>query len=206
MRASGRPTLQTLAVIAVVFLCQQVVGLFGPAEYVLFVFDPGVGARPWTAVTHVYAHANLGHLLSNALGLALVGPLVARRTSTLRFHTFFVATGVVAGLGEVFLGSLVGPPTGVVGASGAIFALFGYLLAGNVVTAGVLDRLDLSRRAQVALFVAVAVLVTLATGSPRAALVGHAVGFACGLLTGRLRLLDRTRPDQRSAADVPGRH
>jgi len=201
MRLRGRPTLQTLAVIGVVFLVQQVTGLLGGLQYVLFVLDATVAARPWTAVTHVYAHANTGHLLANVLGLALAGPLVARRTSTLRFHAFFVATGVLAGLAEVFLGSLVGPPSGVVGASGAIFGLFGYLLTGNPVAAGLLDRLNLSRRAQLALFVAVAVLVTLATASPRAALIGHAVGLGLGLAAGRSRVLD-VRPRRHTTPGI----
>jgi membrane associated rhomboid family serine protease len=201
MRLRGRPTLQTLAVIVVVFLVQQMTGLLGGLQYALFVLDAAVAARPWVAVIHVYAHANAGHLLANVLGLALAGPLVARRTSTLRFHAFFVTTGVLAGLAEVFLGSLVGPPSGVVGASGAIFGLFGYLLTGNPVAAGLLDRLDLSRRAQLALFVAVAVLVTLATASPRAALIGHAVGFGLGLAAGRSRVLD-VRPRRRSTPGI----
>lgn len=190
MRFQGRPTLQTLLVIGVVFLAQQVAALLGLFHNFLFVLDPTVPARPWSVVSHVYAHANTGHLFANALALVLAGPLVARRTTTLRFHAFFLTTGALAGLSEVFLGGLLGPPSGVVGASGAIFALFGYLVAGNPVTAGVLDRLNLSVRAQFLLFAVVAVLVTLATASPRAALIGHAVGFGLGLVAGRLRVLD----------------
>ncbi|MFT4921737.1 MAG: membrane associated rhomboid family serine protease [Haloarculaceae archaeon] len=204
MRLTGRPTLQTLAAIGVVFLVQLVTGIFGPLQYFLFVLDPTVAARPWTLVAHVYAHAGPGHLLTNAVALAIVGPLVSRRTSTARFHVFFLTAGALGGLAEVFLGGLLGPPAGVVGASGAIFALFGYLLTGNVVTAGVLDRLDLSRRVQVVLLAVVAVLVTLATGSPRAALIGHAVGFSIGLVVGRLQLLDlsaRERPASQGVDD-----
>jgi membrane associated rhomboid family serine protease len=205
MQFRGRPTLQTLAVVGVVFLVQQVTGLLGPLQYALFVLDPTVFVRPWSAVTHVYAHANVGHLLANTVALALAGPLVAWRTSTVRFHAFFVVTGVLAGLGEVFLGVLFGPPSGVVGASGAIFALFGYLLTGNAVAAGLLDRLALSRRTQLALFAVVAVLVTLATASPRTALIGHAVGLGTGLVAGRLRLLDLRGRQQPSRGVETGR-
>jgi len=201
MRLRGRPTLQTLVAVAVVFLLQQVTGLLGSLRYVLFVLDPTIVARPWSAVTHVYAHANAGHLLANALGLALAGPLVARRTTTVRFHAFFVTVGVLAGLAEVFLGGLLGPPSGVVGASGAIFGLFGYLLTGNPVAAGLFDWLDLSARAQVALFAVVAILATLATASPRAALIGHAVGFGLGLAAGRSQILDVSPASQSPAVD-----
>lgn len=204
MRLRGRPTLQTLAVLGVVFLLQQVTGLLGGLRYGLFVLDVTVAVRPWSAITHVYAHANVSHLLANAVGLALAGSLVARRTTTLRFHAFFVTVGGLAGLAQVFLGGLFGSPSGVVGASGAIFGLFGYLLAGNSVAAGLFDWLDLSVRAQVGVFLVVAVLVALATASPRAALVGHAVGFALGLAAGRVRALD-VRPATQSAGAVDGR-
>jgi membrane associated rhomboid family serine protease len=190
MTLDGRPTLQTLAVVATVFVLQQAAGLLGRAEAVLFYLDVTVAARPWTAVSHVYAHAGPGHLLANAVALALAGPLVARRTTPARFHLFFVATGTVAGLAEVFGSGLLGPSATVVGASGAIFGLFGYLLTGNVVAAGLVDRLGLSGRTQLLLFAGIAVLVTLATASPRAALFGHAVGLLCGLAAGRVRLLD----------------
>jgi len=196
MDLQGRPTLQTLLVIGVVFLVQQVTGVFGSLQNALFVLDATVPARPWSAVTHVYAHANVSHLTANVIALALAGPLVARRTTTVRFHLFFVTVGVLAGLAEVFLGALVGPPSGVVGASGAIFGLFGYLLTGNVVATGLLDRLNLSARTQLALFLVVAVAVTLATASPRAALIGHGTGFALGLVAGRLRILDVSAPSQ----------
>jgi membrane associated rhomboid family serine protease len=86
----------------------------------------------------------------------------------------------------------------VVGASGAIFGLLGYLLTGNTVAAGLLDWLDLTGRAQLLLFLAVAVLVTLATASPRAALVGHAAGLVCGLVAGRVRLLDASASGRRA--------
>ncbi len=203
MHLRGRPALQTLVVIGVVFLLQQVTGLLGGLQYVLFVLDVTVAVRPWSAVSHVYAHAGLGHLLANAVGLALAGSLVARRTTTLRFHAFFVTVGGLAGLAQVFLGGLLGTAAGVVGASGAIFGLFGYLLTGNPVAAGLFDWLALSLRAQVALFLVVAALVTLLTASPRAALVGHAVGFALGLAAGRVRVLD-VRPAGQSAGTVDG--
>jgi membrane associated rhomboid family serine protease len=194
MRLRGRPTLQTLVAIGVVFLLQQVTGLVGGLQYGLFVLDPTVVARPWSAVTHVYAHAGLGHLLANAVGLALAGSLVARRTTTLRFHAFVLTVGVLAGLAQVFLGGLLGSPGGVVGASGAIFGLFGYLLTGNPVAAGLFDWLALPVRAQAAVLLVVAVVVTLATASPRAALVGHATGLTLGLAAGRVQALDVSPP------------
>jgi len=58
----------------------------------------------------------------------------------------------VAGITQVTLGGLLGPQTAVLGLSGAVFGLGGYLLASNVVSATLFDRLRLSTRAQFALF------------------------------------------------------
>lgn len=190
MVLAGRPTLQTLAVLLAVALIQSVVGLARGLEYALFVLDPTVTVRPWALVTSIYAHSGVAHLLANVVALAVLGPLVARRTTTLRYHAFFLTTGALAGLGEVYLGGLVGPAHAVWGASGGVLAFLGYLLAGNVVSTHALDRVDLSARAQLVLFGIVVAVVTLAASGPGAAVIGHATGFACGLVAGRARLLD----------------
>ncbi|MEF8780628.1 MAG: rhomboid family intramembrane serine protease [Haloferacaceae archaeon] len=182
------PTVETLAAFVVVKLLQPVAGLAGLAGY-LFVLSAPVAVAPWTLVTSVYAHANLAHLFANAVALVLVGPLVARRTTRLRFHLFFVSTGAIAGVAEVWFGGVIGP-RGVLGASGAVFALLGYLLAGNRASAALFDRVEVSPRAQLGLFLVVALVVTLATGGPGVALFAHFAGLVLGLLAGRLRLLD----------------
>lgn len=189
MRVRGRPTLETLALLGAVFVGQRMVGLAGWSD--LFVLAPPVTASPWTALTSVYAHLDLAHLVGNAVVLILVGPLVARRTSRLAFHGFFAATGAIAAIAEVALGGLLWTASPVLGASGAIFALLGYVLGGNVVSRVLLDRLALSARTQLVGLVVLAAVVTLATAGPRTALVGHATGLACGLAAGRLGLLDR---------------
>ena len=184
-----RASLETLAVALLVVAVRAalaVVGLDAP-----FALSLPLSVAPWTLVTGVYAHGSVGHLLANGIALLLVGPLVERRTTRLRFHAFVVATGALAGVTQVTLGGLFGPPTAVLGLSGAVFALGGYLLAGNVATATLFDRLRLPARAQLALFGALAVLLTLATAAPGVALLAHATGAFCGLLAGRVRLLAR---------------
>lgn len=178
------PTLETLVLVGVVFFLQRTAALVGLAVP-LFVLTPAFPVAPWTVVTSVYAHAGLAHLLSNAVTLALVGLLVEQTTTRLRFHAFFVATGALSGLAQVTLTS-----GGVLGASGAVFALIGYLLTANPVSAALFDRVRLSRRVQIGVFAVLAAVVTLATGAPGVALVAHFTGFALGLLAGRVRLLD----------------
>ncbi|WP_423996172.1 rhomboid family intramembrane serine protease [Halorubrum trapanicum] len=183
-----RATLETLGITLLVGATQallSLVGLFG-----LLALSTPVSVAPWTLVTSVYAHGSVGHLLANAVALLLVGPLVERRTTRLRFHAFVVATGALAGVAQVTVGSLLGPPSAVLGISGAVFALGGYLLAGNVVSATLFDRLRLSPRVQLLLFGLVAVVLTATTAAPGVALIAHATGAFCGLAAGRVGLLD----------------
>jgi membrane associated rhomboid family serine protease len=181
------PTVELLGIFAGVFVLQQVAGLVGvgPSWFALAL----PLARPWTLVTSVYAHASLSHLLANAVALALVGLPLERFTTRARFHTFVLVTGAVAGLVEVVVGSLTGGSVAVVGASGAILALYGYVLAGNPLSGGLLARLDLSRRANLLVLASVAVAVTILTAGTGVALVAHFTGVVLGTVAGRLRLL-----------------
>jgi len=184
-----RATLGTLGVACGVGLVQAVLGVLGADP--IFALSTPIALAPWTVVTSVYAHASFGHLLANALALLLVGPLVERRTTRLRFHAFVLTTGALAGLTQVIVGGLLGPAPAVLGVSGAVFALGGYALAGNALTTTLLAKLRLSPRAQLALFGLAAVVVTLMTAAPGVALLAHAAGAFCGLVAGRVGVLER---------------
>ena len=184
-----RATLETVGVVCLVGVVRAALGLVDLAS--ALALSAPLSTAPWTVVTSVYAHGSVGHLLANALALLLVGPLVERRTTRLRFHAFVVTTGALAGIAHVTIGGLFGPAAGVWGISGAVFALGGYLLAGNVVSTTLFDRLRLSPRTQLALLGGIAVLLTITTAAPGVALVAHATGAFLGLVAGRVGLLDR---------------
>jgi len=196
-RGSGSPVLEILAAFLVVFLLQLVTAL---ADLVggLFVLRPPVTEDPWTVVTSVYAHANLGHLVSNAVGLVVFGWPVARATTRLRFHAFFLVAGSLAGVSQILLSdvlaslpivSLAATP-GVLGASGGVFALLGYLLASNRLSSRLGALVRVSRTVALVGFVLIAAVLTLATASPGVALIAHFVGLLLGLVAGRAAVLD----------------
>ncbi|SIQ75610.1 Membrane associated serine protease, rhomboid family [Haladaptatus litoreus] len=191
MRLSRSPTIQTLIVFCVVYALQSVIRLVSPALMVsLFALSPPVAVRPWTLPLSVYAHINFGHLLSNAIALLFAGLLIERVTTRFRFHAYFLTVGIVAGVAQIWIGGLFSMTTpAVLGASGAVFGLFGYLIAGNPVADAVLGKLRLSRRAQIAVVFGLALLATLMTASPGVALIAHFTGFAVGLIAGRLHIL-----------------
>ncbi len=191
MRRLDSPTAELLAIFGFVYVIQQVASIVGLGVAWFALAAPAV--RPWTLVTGVYAHASLGHLLVNAVALALVGFAVERFTTRIRFHAFVLVTGMLAGLLELYVSDLVGPPVAVIGASGAILALYGYVVAGNPLTGGLLNRLNLSRRGKVVLVVVVAFAVTFLTAAPGVALIAHFAGFIFGLIAGRFHVLDTHR-------------
>lgn len=73
-------------------------------------------------------HAGFPHVAANSVGIALFGTMVAMRS---RRELVFVtlAGALVGGIGTWLFGSLVGRYGVHVGASGVVFAYFGYMLA-----------------------------------------------------------------------------
>lgn len=189
MSRSGSPTAQIIGIFVAVYLLQAFGGLIGLSAAWFALAAPAV--QPWTIVTSVYAHSGLNHLVVNALALLIVGLPLERFTSWLRFHGFFLVTGAIAGLVQIAVMDVLGSGTGVIGASGAILALYGYVIAGNRFAGGVLSRLSLSRRTKLLLLAIVASTVVVLTAGPGVALVAHGTGFALGLIAGRFALLGR---------------
>lgn len=53
---------------------------------------------PYQLITHMFVHANFGHLLSNMLGLFVFGPMLEHFWGPRRFFIFYMIAGVGAGL------------------------------------------------------------------------------------------------------------
>ncbi len=193
---NGWPVVETLAAFAIVFLLQWITAFAGVVGG-LFVLSTPITENPWTIITSVYAHSGPEHLLSNSVALVLFGWPVARATTRLRFHLFFILTGAVAGLSQVLVrDALAGAPiiqttgsVGVLGASGAVFALLGYLLASNRLSGTISELFSVPRWLTYLIFIGIAGVLTLATAQPGVALIAHFTGLLVGLLAGRLNLL-----------------
>jgi rhomboid protease GluP len=82
------------------------------------------GAEWWRAASHVFVHGDLPHLASNMLFLLLVGPFVERLLGSMRFALVYL----FAGLGGGLLCMGTSPQHVVVGASAAVFGVYGALL------------------------------------------------------------------------------
>ncbi|MFC6768336.1 rhomboid family intramembrane serine protease [Natrinema soli] len=192
----GSPILEVLVVFAVVFVVQGLTAFAGVMG-AFFVLAPPLTTNPWTIITSVYAHSGVGHLLSNTLALVVFGWPVARATTRARFHVFFAITGAIAGVTQIVLTGLlvavpfvpIAPTAGVLGASGAVFALLGYLVASNRLSSGLASFVDVPQWLSILVVVGLVIAVTLATASPGVALIAHFAGFLVGVVTGRARVL-----------------
>lgn len=129
--SSSRPvaTLWIIGITAVVFVLQLIPGL-PVQQWLLFAgayVSPATGApfEPWRVITVLLVHAGFWHIGFNMLALWMIG----RSLEPLLGHARFVALYLISGLGgSVAVVLLTDPLSPVVGASGAIFGLFGALL------------------------------------------------------------------------------
>jgi len=145
---------------------------------------------PWTITTSVYAHSSPWHLLSNLALFALLGLAVERGTRPVRFHAFVLGTGATANVSQAAFSQLInGAGAHVLGLSGAVFALAGYVVTGNRISGFILDRFHVPRVVQFLVYLALAVVVTIATAEPGVAIVGHFVGLFLGLALGAANVL-----------------
>ncbi len=121
-------SLAILAVLAVLALLglRPVPGL---AQKLLFrPYEVARGRRRWSVATSVFVHADLGHLISNALTLWFFGPELEAVLGSLRFSLLYA---VGAGFSQLwsYLKHRDDPAYATLGASGAIAAvLFAYIV------------------------------------------------------------------------------
>ena len=132
----GNMTYVFLAVMAIVFVLEQIVlRLVGPAAFqALFVLHPSHPEYVWTWVTSVFSHSPFGfyHILGNGIVIYFFGRLVERQLGSKRYTVFFLASGMLAGLGQIGLQYLQGSGfNGVLGASGAALAILAFLTVIN---------------------------------------------------------------------------
>ncbi|ANF32192.1 rhomboid family protein [Leifsonia xyli] len=78
--------------------------------------------EPWRMFTSIFAHANILHLLLNMYTLFIFGSALEPMLGRARYLALFLISGFAGSLGVLLIASPVVP---VVGASGAIFGLFG---------------------------------------------------------------------------------
>lgn len=109
------------------FLTGDAAQLYLSGRLLVYPLAPGlVIIGPWwTLLTSMFMHGSVLHLACNMLSLYWMGRLMERLYGSLRFVLLYLVSGVAGGACYMLVHILTGQAGAAVGASGAIFGLFG---------------------------------------------------------------------------------
>jgi rhomboid protease GluP len=162
------------------------------------VYSPRIAeGEGWRLLTGMFLHAGVVHLAVNMVVFWKVGMLVERIVGNVAFALLYLASGLTAGVASIH----ANPGMLGVGASGAIFGVYGGLL-------GLLTRYHVYIRFGSILKFTLFVLFLLADGFyenhtrqfPRVDMAAHVGGFVSGFLMGAVLaqpLARSVKPDRR---------
>lgn len=116
-----RVTYGLLTTMLLVYLAQLLSA--GYLTQLLLYWPPLTLIEPWRMITTIFVHSGTSvfHILFNGYSLYILGSLVEKLVGPGRFFTLFL----LSGFGGSVLVLYLAPASAVVGASGAIFGLFG---------------------------------------------------------------------------------
>lgn len=153
----------------------------------------------WRLGTAMFVHVGLIHLIAEVAGLVQVGLLVERLVGRLAFAVVYVASGVLAGVWSLTLH----PVSVQAGAAGAIFGIYGLLLAALLLGLAQRSTLTVPVKVLKGLWPGVAVFIVynaLTEGVFGEAMqAGLVVGFTGGMLLAG-RVISEKPPARRVAA------
>lgn len=137
----------------------------------------------WRLFTPIFLHSGFSHVLFNSFSLVLFGPALERILGSVRFIVVYLITGISANIATLF----IEPVTYIhVGASGAIFGLFGMYIS------LVVYRKNLLSRDNTQLIMTIAVISIVMTFlQPNINIVAHIFGLISGFLIGALTLRNK---------------
>lgn len=129
----------------------------------------------WRFFTPMFLHAGFGHLLFNSFSLFVFGPELEKLIGKMRFITLYLLSGLFANIATYFIHDF---DYSHVGASGAIFGLFGAYGALIYYTKNALPEL----RQIILPIIIISVVMTFV--QPNINITAHIAGLIVGFLIG----------------------
>ncbi|MFF2050852.1 rhomboid family intramembrane serine protease [Leifsonia sp. NPDC058194] len=194
LTGQGAPvvTYAIIALCVVVFILQSLPVIGGQVtlaiQYAGVYSDPRA-FEPWRMLTSVFAHASIIHIALNMYTLWIFGSILEPMLGRLRFLALFLISGFAGSLGVLLLGSPLQP---VVGASGAIFGMFGAFF--------IIQRRLGGNATQILVLVALNIAIGFLPGL-NIAWQAHVGGLVGGVLVGLIYV--ETRSASRRALQLP---
>lgn len=135
-----------------------------------------VNGEYWRLITPIFMHNGFAHVLFNSFSLVLFGPVLERLLGKGKFILLYLTAGVAANLATL----LIEPLTYIhVGASGAIFGLFGFFAS------IIVFRKDLLSQANKQLIITITVIAVIMTFmQSNINITAHLFGLLAGFLIG----------------------
>lgn len=137
------------------------------------LFDRYGTMEPWRYVTSIALHGGWDHLLFNSFSIFVFAPPLERLLGHLRYFAFYVLAGTLGNVLSAFIHA--GTVHGAVGASGAIYGIFGAYLYMALFHKRILDE---SSRKTVFIILAFGFIYSVIT--PRIDIWGHVGGGIAG--------------------------
>jgi membrane associated rhomboid family serine protease len=174
-RAANVVTIALVAINVGVYLAELAAGgtVSGTGNW---IFEHGALVGPlvghgdwWRLITAAFLHYGPLHLAMNMYGLYLAGSLLEHVIGSWRFLVLYLASGIAGSAGAL----LLNPQSFTVGASGAIFGIFGALF--------VLERArHIATGGQIAGLIVINLILTFAV--PNISVGGHVGGLIGGVV------------------------
>ncbi|MGM1029189.1 MAG: rhomboid family intramembrane serine protease [Actinomycetota bacterium] len=177
----AQPAPVTIAIFAVTALVGVLQILPGDLSSSLLFFLPYSLIEPWRIITYALVHVGVLHFAFNMLVLWMTGPAIEERIGRLPF----LAAYIVSVAGAAVAVSWFTPLSGVVGASGGIYALFGMLIG--------MQRMVGRVQPSLLIIVGINLVITFMVGSISwpahvgGLMIGLALGFGIGFADQRMR-------------------
>lgn len=184
---SFREFIKSYPMISIILMIHLIIFIFTSVPYLddleWFEYLAGnnqmiLAGEYWRLITPIFVHLGFSHILFNSFSLIIFAPALERTLGSFIFIIVYLAAGIAANIATL----LIQPAYFThVGASGAIFGLFGIYLAFVFFKKGLIHSND----QQIIIPIAV-VSVIMTFLQPNINITGHIFGLISGILIGKI--------------------
>lgn len=184
---SFREFIKSYPMISIILMIHLIIFIFTSVPYLddleWFKYLAGnnemiLAGEYWRLITPIFVHLGFSHILFNSFSLIIFAPALERTLGSFTFIIVYLAAGIAANIATL----LIQPAYFThVGASGAIFGLFGIYLAFVFFKKGLIHSND----QQIIIPIAV-VSVIMTFLQPNINITGHIFGLISGILIGKI--------------------